>query len=88
MPARKGLPYFEGRSPKCSSMAMQAYHLKATPPLNYWRPWEQAFPSSNVQKLMNKSSREVISNTYILTNIIFKKVLLKETKILQDIITL
>jgi hypothetical protein len=76
MPARKGLPYFEGRSPKCSSMTMQAYHLKATPPLNYWRPWGQAFfPSSNVQKLMNKSSREVISNTYILTNIIFKKVL-------------
>jgi len=87
MPAPKGLPYFEDRSPKCSSITMQAYHLKATPP-HYWRPWEQVFPSSNVQKLMSKSSREVISNMYILTNIIFKKFLKKETKILQDIITL
>jgi len=32
MPAPKGLPYFEDRIPKCSSMTMQAYHLKATPP--------------------------------------------------------
>jgi hypothetical protein len=60
---------------------MQLHDNAGLPPESYspkiiWRPWEQAFPSSsNVQKLMNKSSREVISNTDILINIIFKKVL-------------